>query len=48
MKDNKLCIRISTKRLNKLREYATNQDKSMTQIISDWIDKYTNSPKKEE
>jgi hypothetical protein len=45
MKDARLSIRMSNQRLNKLREYAASQDKFVTQIVSDWIDNYTNSPK---
>ena len=48
VKDSRLSIRMSTKRLNKLRQYAASQDKTVTQVVSDWIDKYTGIPKKED
>jgi hypothetical protein len=38
MKDKRLSLRISLTRLNRLRQYATSQDKTITQIVSDWID----------
>lgn len=38
MKDKRLSIRMSFRRLNRLRTYAVNQDKSITQVVSDWID----------
>jgi len=38
MTKNRLNIRISEKRLNKLRSYAAAKDKTMTQIVEDWID----------
>jgi hypothetical protein len=39
MKDSRLSVRMSTRRLNKLRQYAANKDKTVTQIIEDWIDR---------
>ncbi len=38
MKKKRLEIRLSERRLNKLRLYAVNKDKSMTAIIEDLID----------
>jgi len=38
MTKKRLNIRISEKRLNKLRLYAVAKDKTMTQIVEEWID----------
>ena len=38
MKQKRLEIRISERRLNNLREYAVSRDKTMTSIIEDLID----------
>ena len=38
MNKKRLNIRISESRLNKLRLYAVAKDKTMTQIVEDWID----------
>lgn len=38
MKTKTLQIRISERRLNKLREYAASRDKTMTALLEDWID----------
>ncbi len=38
-KNKRLNLRISEARLNKLREYAAAKDKTMTQVVSDSIDK---------
>ena len=38
MKDKYIRIRTSERRLNKLRLYATLKEKTMTQIIEDFID----------
>jgi predicted membrane-bound mannosyltransferase len=38
MKDKRLSLRLSVRRLNRLRAYAASQDKTITQIVSDWID----------
>ena len=38
-KNKRLNLRISEARLNKLRKYAATKDKTMTQVVSDWIDK---------
>ncbi|MDJ0714144.1 MAG: hypothetical protein QNJ54_07975 [Prochloraceae cyanobacterium] len=32
-------IRLSPRRLEKLRLYAAQKDKTMTQLIEDWIDR---------
>jgi hypothetical protein len=34
----RLNVRVSGKRLQKLRGYAISKDKTMTQIVEDWID----------
>jgi len=39
MKGKALNIRMSERRLNKLRLYAEMKDKTMTQIIEDYIDR---------
>lgn len=39
MKDKNLHIRLSEKRLNKLKTYAENKEKTVTQLIEDWIDR---------
>ena len=38
MKNKKLTLRISERRLNKLREYSASRDKTMTSLVEDWID----------
>lgn len=38
MKDQRLSLRISLRRLNRLRVYAASQDKTLTQVVSDLID----------
>jgi hypothetical protein len=38
MNEKRLSLRMSLKRLNRLRVYAATQDKTITQIVSDWID----------
>ena len=38
MKNKELKIRISERRLNKLRLYAASRDKTMTSILEDLID----------
>ncbi|BAZ12971.1 hypothetical protein NIES4071_48050 [Calothrix sp. NIES-4071] len=42
MKENRLNLRISERRLNKLRLYAASKEKTMTQLIEDWIDRLPN------
>lgn len=39
MKDKGLHIRISERRLNKLKLYAQFKEKTMTQLIEDWVDR---------
>jgi hypothetical protein len=39
MKDKNLHIRLSEKRLNKLKAYAQGKEKTVTQLIEDWIDR---------
>ena len=39
MKDSRLSLRMSSRRLNKLRLYAADRDKTVTQIVEDWIDR---------
>ncbi len=38
MKKKYFNLRLSERRLNKLRTYAVNKDKTMTQIIEEFID----------
>jgi hypothetical protein len=38
MKDCRISLRISARRMNKFREYAVDKDKTLTQLIEDWID----------
>jgi len=38
MKNKRLSIRISERRLYVLRVYAANKDKSITSLVEDWID----------
>jgi hypothetical protein len=44
MKDKSLRFRMSERRYNKLRLYAASKEKTMTQLIEDWIDRLP-SPK---
>ncbi len=39
MKESRLSIRVSKNRIEKLRRIATQREKTMTQMIEDWIDK---------
>ncbi|WP_085960837.1 hypothetical protein [Cylindrospermum stagnale] len=39
MKEKSLRFRMSERRYNKLKVYATNKEKTMTQLIEDWIDR---------
>ncbi len=39
MKAEKFTIRLNLKRLNKLRLYAAQKEKTMTQLVEDWIDR---------
>lgn len=45
MKTNWFKMRISERRLNKLRLYAIEKDKTMTQVIEELIDKLPESTK---
>lgn len=38
MKDKRLSLRLSLRRLNRLRIYCASKDKPITQVVSDWID----------
>jgi hypothetical protein len=42
MKDSRLSVRMSERRLNKLRSYAVMKDKTVTQIVEDWVDRLPN------
>ncbi|MEH2372552.1 hypothetical protein [Nostoc sp.] len=42
MKDSRLSVRMSIRRLNKLRSYAATKDKTVTQIVEDWVDRLPN------
>lgn len=39
MKKKGLNLRITERRLDKLRLYAANKEKTMTQLVEDWIDR---------
>ncbi len=39
MKSGRLNLRISEKRLAKLKVYAENREKTVTQLVEGWIDK---------
>jgi predicted HicB family RNase H-like nuclease len=39
MKAGRLNLRISERRLAKLKVYAENKDKTITQLIENWIDR---------
>jgi predicted DNA-binding ribbon-helix-helix protein len=39
MSKKRLSIRLSIARLEKLRRIATQRDKTMTQLIEEWIDR---------
>lgn len=39
MKKKGLNLRVSERRLNKLRLYAATKEKTMTQLVEDWIDR---------
>ena len=39
MKNKNLHARISEKRMQKLKTYANHKDKTVTQLIEDWIDR---------
>ncbi|AFZ26471.1 hypothetical protein Cylst_4381 [Cylindrospermum stagnale PCC 7417] len=42
MKTTRLNVRMSERRLNKLRQYAAIKDKTVTQIVEDWVDRLPN------
>ncbi|BBD65305.1 hypothetical protein NIES4072_10270 [Nostoc commune NIES-4072] len=42
MKTTRLNVRMSQRRLNKLRSYAVMKDKTVTQIVEDWVDRLPN------
>ena len=39
MNKKKFSVRLSIKRIEKLRLYAQQKDKTMTQLIEEWIDR---------
>lgn len=39
MRKKQFSIRLSIQRIEKLRLYAKQKDKTMTQLIEDWIDR---------
>jgi uncharacterized protein (DUF1778 family) len=39
MDKERLSLRITTSRLEKLRRVAKSREKTMTQLVEDWIDK---------
>jgi hypothetical protein len=43
MKTTRLNVRMSERRLNKLRSYALTKDKTVTQIVEDWVDRLPNT-----
>ncbi len=43
MKDKNLHVRLSEKRLNKLRTIATEREKTVTQMIEEWIDRLSST-----
>jgi hypothetical protein len=43
MKKKGLNLRITERRLNKLRLYAASKEKTMTQLVEDWIDRLANT-----
>ncbi|MEB3181425.1 MAG: DUF6364 family protein [Nostocaceae cyanobacterium] len=43
MKNTRLNVRMSERRLNKLRQYAASKDKTVTQIVEDWVDRLPNT-----
>ncbi|RAM52952.1 MAG: hypothetical protein C6Y22_03375 [Hapalosiphonaceae cyanobacterium JJU2] len=43
MKDSRLSLRMSSRRLNKLRLYAASKEKTVTQIVEDWVDRLPNT-----
>jgi hypothetical protein len=43
MKEKSLRFRMSERRYNKLKLYAASKEKTMTQLIEDWVDRLPNS-----
>ncbi|MBD0261672.1 MAG: hypothetical protein ICV85_07505 [Tolypothrix sp. T3-bin4] len=43
MKSGRLNLRISEKRLAKLKTYAEGREKTVTQLVEDWIDRLPTS-----
>ncbi len=43
MKSKNLNIRLSDKRLNKLRTIAIAREKTITQMVEEWIDRLSNT-----
>jgi hypothetical protein len=43
MKDKNLHIRLSEKRLNKLRSIAVSREKTITQMVEEWIARLSNT-----
>ncbi|MDB9316461.1 MULTISPECIES: DUF6364 family protein [Cyanophyceae] len=42
MKTTRLNVRLSERRLNKLKQYAARKDKTVTHIVEEWIDRLPN------
>jgi hypothetical protein len=38
MKDCRISLRVSARRMHKFREYAVDKDKTLTQLIEEYID----------
>ncbi len=47
MKTGRLNLRLSEKRVAKLKNYASYKDKTVTQLIEDWIDRLPQTPSEE-
>ncbi len=43
MKDKNLHIRMSLKRHDKLKSYAQSKEKTITQLVEDWVDRLPNT-----
>jgi hypothetical protein len=43
MKNKNLHIRLSEKRLNKLRTIAAEREKTITQMVEEWIDRLSST-----
>jgi hypothetical protein len=44
MKNKNLHIRLSEKRLNKIRAIAASREKTITQMVEEWIDRLSTTP----